>query len=419
MNSQPIHVLYGGADRYHLGTIKRMGELARLAFKHYLPDDESLIRLLGSEVAEKVDVSGLHARVGLRLELEPVQDFRIDFEDGYGIRSDDEEDKDSIRAATELAEALSWADEYLSPRIGIRVKSFNNRSIERAKRTLKLFIATLVEASGGELPKGFVVTIPKVENVNQVVQCVSFLESLESELSLASDSLLLELMIETPSSIYTVNGDIAPPMLVASAAGRVRGVHFGAYDYASSLGIVAQAQSLHHPVCQHARSVMQVSLATLDVELSDGATNIMPIAPNKDDALTSEQKQENIKVVHDAWRKSLDDITTSLHNGYWQGWDLHPAQIPIRFIAVYSFIYAGLTQTSDRLKGFLSSAAQATRLGDLFDDAATGQGLLNTFLRAVDCGALDEKEVASLCGVDIDLLKTRSFDLIVQGVKGV
>ena len=62
-------------------------------------------------------------------------------------------------------------------------------------------------------------------------------------------------------------------------------------------------------------------------------------------------------------------------------WDLHPAQLPSRYAAVYAFYLSALDAATRRLRAFIDKAAQATLVGDVFDDAATGQGLLNFFVR--------------------------------------
>ena len=101
-------------------------------------------------------------------------------------------------------------------------------------------------------------------------------------------------------------------------------------------------------------------------------------------------------MVHRAWKLHYNHIQHSLTNAFYQGWDLHPAQLPTRYAAVYSFFLDGLEAASERLKNFVEKAAKATLVGDVFDDAATGQGLLNYFLRAVNCGALTEEEAVDL-----------------------
>jgi hypothetical protein len=149
------------------------------------------------------------------------------------------------------------------------------------------------------------------------------------------------------------------------------------------------------------------------VQLSDGATNIMPVAPHKG-TLSDAQKAENRAAVFAAWKLHADDIRHSLVNGFYQGWDLHPAQLPTRYGSVYAFFLEGLAPASERLKNFVEKAAQATLVGDVFDDAATGQGLLNFFLRGIACGAVTESE-ALATGLSLEEIRTRSFVKILDG----
>jgi hypothetical protein len=114
-------------------------------------------------------------------------------------------------------------------------------------------------------------------------------------------------------------------------------------------------------------------------------------------------------------RLHYDHIRHSLTHAYYQGWDLHPAQFPTRYAAVYAFFLEGLDQAGERLSNFVESAAKATLVGEVFDDAATGQGLLNFFLRAINCGAIDETEATSRTGLTLDEIQTRSFLAILEG----
>jgi len=96
----------------------------------------------------------------------------------------------------------------------------------------------------------------------------------------------------------------------------------------------------------------------------------------------------------------------SLVGGFYQGWDLHPAQLPTRYAAVYAFFLESLDAASERLRNFVEKAAKATLVGDVFDDAATGQGLLNYFLRAINCGAITKEEALGLSGLTLAELQT-------------
>ena len=224
-------------------------------------------------------------------------------------------------------------------------------------------------------------------------------------------------MIETPQSILDSNGNSALPALVKASNGRCIGAHFGVYDYTASTNITAEYQSITHPNCDFARHMMQVALGGTGIRLSDGATNIMPVGPHRPgdgNPLTETQIEENKRVVHHAWRLNFNNVIHSLKHGYYQGWDLHPSQLPLRYAAVYSFFLDGLASTSLRLKSFMGKAAQATLIGDVFDDAATGQALLNYFLQGISCGAILEKD-AEKTGLTLDEIRTRSFKKILQG----
>ena len=226
-------------------------------------------------------------------------------------------------------------------------------------------------------------------------------------------------MIETPQSILGPDGTSALRRLVAAGKGRVVGAHFGTYDYTALCGITASWQHMRHPACDFAKHMMQVALAQSGVRLSDGATNIMPVAPHRASAgasLTAEQKRENVASVHRAWKVHFDDAMHSLVHGYYQGWDLHPAQLPTRYAAVYAFFLAALPAATARLRNFVDKAAQATLVGDVFDDAATGQGLLNFFLRGLSSGALTQDE-ARATGLSVEELQGRSFLRILAGRK--
>ncbi|MGY8787219.1 MAG: DUF6986 family protein, partial [Fidelibacterota bacterium] len=287
----------------------------------------------------------------------------------------------------------------------------------RSIRTLDLFITTLLENTTGQLPENFVITLPKVTIPEQVTALVHLFEALESKTSLSSGSLKMELMIETPQSILDSHGNSTLRTLVTAAHGRCVGAHFGVYDYTASTNITAEYQSITHPNCDFARHMMQVALGGTGIRLSDGATNIMPVGPHRpteDKPLTKSQMAENKAVVYHAWRLNFNDILHSLKNGYYQGWDLHPSQFPLRYAAVYSFFLEGLGTTSMRLKTFMGKAGQATLVGDVFDDAATGQALLNYFLRGISCGAITEQE-AEATGLTLEEIRTRSFKKILQG----
>jgi len=440
---QPVHSVYGGAQLYKAETTGRLGELAIRAFKKDAPDAFTFARALELQGFESLDTSaqelaGFHktyadnpdalrqscfgawlaltvyGRVEKKLEAEAVEDYRIDFEDGYGTRSDAEEDAEAARTATELARAMS--EKKVSPFIGIRIKTFTEELAQRAVRTLDIFVSTLIEATGGKLPENFVVTLPKVTIPQQVTALVRMFEALERRLGLDDRALKMELMVEVTQSLFDSSGRAHLPVLFNAAEGRCVAAHFGTYDYTASCSITAAYQTMDHGACDFARSMMINAYGGTGIFLSDGATNVMPVGPHKaskETPLTTDEQSENRAVVHQAWRLAYGHTRHSLENGIYQGWDLHPGQLPIRYAACYSFFLEGFNAAAERLSNFVSKAAQATLVGDVFDDAATGQGLLNYFLRALNCGAVSLEELA-VTGLTQEEIQMRSFGRILD-----
>ena len=409
---QPVHTVYGGAHLFRADSARKLGAAALAALNEYAPDTDALVRAFG--LPNEVNPFIVRERVVGKLKREPIEDFRIDFEDGYGNRVDAEEDGHARSAAEEVAAGLVAGS--LPAFIGIRIKPLSKELHRRSLATLEIFITTLVHATRGTLPPNFVVTVPKLMAAGQLAAVAQACTVLERRLKLKRGSLKLELMVETPQSILAADGTSALRALVAAGAGRVTGAHFGTYDYTALCGITAAWQHMRHPACDFAKHMMQVALAQSGVRLSDGATTIMPVAMYRAEPpgrLTDPQRRANAEAVHRAWKIHFDDVQHSLVNGYYQGWDLHPAQLPSRYVAVYSFFLAALPAATTRLRNFVDKAAQATLVGDVFDDAATGQGLLNFFVRGLSSGALTLEE-AKETGMTVAELQGRSFLKILE-----
>ncbi len=400
---QAVHTVYGGAHLFSSDTPKKLGELALRALETYAPDAATFGEAIGirGDLAPKV-----LERVREKLRREPVEDFRIDFEDGYGNRADDEEDGHAAAAAQQVAAGQIAGT--LPPNLGIRIKPLTRDLAARSLRTLDVFLTELCGATSGRLPDNFVVTLPKIQSITDVETIVEVFELLEDKLDLESAALRLEIMVETTQSIFDPKGRSMLPLLQRAAEGRLVAAHFGTYDYTANCDITAAHQRMRHPACDFAKHMMKVAFAGTGVQLSDGATNIMPVAPHRGKDLTEDQKKDNRAAVFSAWRLHADDVRHSLVNGFYQGWDLHPAQLVPRYGAVYAFFLDGLAAASERLRNFVDKAAQATLVGDIFDDAATGQGLLNYFLRGIACGAVTEHE-ALATGLSVEEIRGKSF----------
>jgi len=436
---QPVHTVYGGADLFTAETAAKMGQAAMKTmlnnagnfvefakaielFGHQnLPSKqekiEKLIKKLDkmSENDRKKEEAWLaystYNKVINKLKTEALEDFRIDFEDGFGNRSWEEEDATAEQAAKEVAKGM--AADSLPPFIGIRIKPFTEDLKERGTRTLDIFLSTLSEETGGKLPDNFVVMLPKVTIPEQVSALVKIFETIETNSKIKKGSLKMEMMVETTQSV--INKDGKNPLLsyVNASKGRMIATAFGTYDYTAACNITAKYQDMGHAVCDFAHHFMKVSLGATGIWLSDGATNVMPIGPHRGNKLTDQQIIENKAVVHRSWKKAYDHTRYSLWKGLYQGWDLNPAQFPMRYAAVYSFFLESYDDAAKRLKAFVEKAARATLTDDVFDDAATGQGLLNYFLRAMNCGAISIEDVLAT-GLTMEEIRMRSFLKILE-----
>ncbi|WP_419941483.1 DUF6986 family protein [Candidatus Palauibacter sp.] len=407
---QPVHTVAGGAHLFRRDTAAKLGRIARGYLDRYAGGPAALADALGGAWSPGL-AEVVHQRLRGKLEREPVESFLIDFEDGFGTRADEDEDAAAVAAAEETAAGVVAGS--LPPALGIRLKPLSDITGGRALRTLDLFLTALV-ASDGSLPEGFSVLLPKIVRPEQVEVLARTLDRLEQGLGLARDAVAIDLMIETPQSLIGPDGRIVASDLVDAAGGRCRTVHLGAYDLTGSASVAAEEQTLDHPLLETARQILKLSLAQTDVQLSDGATNVLPVEPHRGrTALSAFERDENRSVVRHAWRQHYFDVRRSLSQGYYQSWDLHPAQLVSRYAAVFSFFLEGLDAAAWRLERFVAGAGQAILTGSVFDDEASGQGLLNFFLRGLASGALTPEEAAR-SGLSSKELETRSFREILE-----
>ncbi|TCC40209.1 aldolase [Kribbella speibonae] len=350
---QPVHTVYVPADRYDVRTVADWGAQARAALDEYAGSAADLAKILNVEVADDV-----YDRVRAKLEREPIEDLRVDFEDGYGNRPDDEED------AAAIAVAQAFAAGVPTPYQGLRIKSLEAPTRHRAVRTLDLFLEHL-----GAIGDGFVITLPKVTSVEQVEAMVFVLETLERKHG--KPPLKFEIQVETPQAILGADGSALIARMIKAGGTRVTGLHYGTYDYSASLGVAAAYQSMEHPVADHAKDVMQLAAAGTGVFVSDGSTNVLPVGD----------------AVHDAWRLHFRLVRRSLARGIYQGWDMHPAQLPTRFAATYLFYREGFDQAAQRLRAYLGDGESG-----YLDEPATAAALAGFVLRGIECGAIETSE---------------------------
>jgi hypothetical protein len=388
---QPVHTFIGSADTFTSDAAQRVGRQGIDLLNNFAPTATAFAKILGLPAGIPGLAELVRTRVVNKLQREPIEDYRLDFEDGYGTRPDAEEDGHAASAAREVAAGMTAGT--LPPFIGIRIKPMSKELHARSLRTLDIFVTTLVKTAK-RLPPHFAVTATKVMTPAQVSAVAQKCSALEKKLKLPRHAIQLELMIETPQAILTPDGRVALPALVKAGKGRVRGAHFGVYDYTALCGITAAWQHPRHLACDVAREMMRVSLAQTGVMIADGSSNILPIPPH----------------VQTAWRQHFEDVTSSLVNGYYQGWDLHPGHLPTRYAAVYAFYLSARPAATARLSNFFTKAARA---GAAFDDAATGQALVNFFNRALSSGAITMAE-AMQTGLDESEFGGPSFRQILS-----
>ena len=351
---QPVHTCYVPADAVVPAIAAQWGLAALAALdEHGLPD-------LGLDPALVEEVL---PRVRAKLAAEPVEDLRVDAEDGYR-GGPDREDDDVIAAARALATGAP-------PSVGIRAKSLEGPTRRRGVRTLDLFLGTLDAGRA-------TVTLPKVTDVEQVRAFLPVLDALEDAHGVPLD---LELQVETPQAVLGPDGTATLARMVHAAGPRLTGLHYGTYDYSAALGIAAAHQSSDHPAADFAKQVVQVAVAGTGARAVDGSTNVLPVGDREQ--------------VHAAWRLHAGLVRRALERGFYQGWDLHPAQLPSRFIATYSFFREGLATARSRLEAYVHGGTSG-----YLDEPATAAALAGFVLRGVECGAVDEAEA----GLDRDRL---------------
>ena len=372
---QPVHTAYVPADRFHPGLAAEWGEAALTA-----ADAAGGLEELANRVGLSDDVAAeIAPRVREKLEREPIEDLRLDFEDGYGDRSDAVEDADAVRAAAQVAEAVVTG--AAPPFIGIRFKSLEASTRARGLRTLDLFLGVLVDA--GAVPSGLALTLPKVSTAGQVAAMAEVAGVLERSHGLPEGRLRFEVQVELPQLVLDVDGRSPLAQLPRAGGGRITSLHFGTYDYTAALGISAQDQSLEHPAADRAKELMQLAVAGTGIRLSDGSTNVLPVGDR----------------AAEAWMLHARLVRRALGRGFFQGWDLHPHQLPTRYLATYAYYREGSARALDRLRGYLERTP-----GAVVDEPATARALAWFLLRGLRCGALEADEVATGAGAPADAL---------------
>ena len=368
---QPVHTVYIPGNRYTATTPADWGTTALAAAKDAGGLD-AVAGLVGASNGTDCAPETLAALVEQKLSTEPIEDLRIDFEDGYGTFDDATEDADVARAIAELRTALDAGTS--TPFVGTRFKCFEAGTRKRGLRTLDMFVSGLVESGG--LPDGLTLTLPKVTSVDQVEAMVTVANALETANGLPPGRIRFEVQVETPQAILGADGRAPVALFIHAGQGRVSSLHYGTYDYSASLGIAAAFQSMEHPAADHAKNVMQLAVAGTGVHLSDGSTNILPVGD-----------PDNVAM---AWKLHARLVRRHLERGIYQGWDMHPAQLVTRYLATYAFYRSAFAPAAARLRNYVHQLDSA-----VMDEPATARALAGVIHRGSVCGALTADEIES------------------------
>jgi hypothetical protein len=377
---QPVQVLYVPADRITDDLPTSYGTEARRLLDTHAVDAETFATTIGIARDRAVDV---RERVAAKLGSEPIEDLRVDLEDGYLGRSDDEEARDAVAAATAVAE---WVRAGVAPPyVGLRVKAFTDGLALRSITSLDRFVGTLLHHLGS-LPDGFVITFPKIVAVEHVAAFVSVLDALEHSYGLPAGRLRFEVQIETTASVLGPDGRVVLRDLRAAGEGRICGAHLGVYDYTAGLGLPPGEQRPQHPACDLVRHLMQVTFAGTEIRLSDGSTNVVPREDTQDE-------------LHRVWSTHAQVVRHALADGYVQGWDLHVSHLVSRYATVFAHLLDGIDDVIDRLSRWHASnagnvdGADGAQGAAVLDEPATVRRLEDHLVRALRSGAVDAESL--------------------------
>ncbi|KRE29891.1 aldolase [Mycobacterium sp. Soil538] len=382
---QPIHTVYIPGNRYSATMPAEWGSTA-LAAAHDAGGLDAVAALVDASSGTDCEPDTLAALVENKLTTEPIEDLRIDFEDGYGTFDDATEDADVARALAALRNALDAGTS--TPFVGTRFKCLEAGTRARGLRTLDMFISGLVDTGG--LPDGLTITLPKVTSVDQVEAMVVVAGALEAANGLPVGRIRFEVQVETPQAILDTDGRAPVAQFIRAGQGRVSSLHYGTYDYSASLGIAAAHQSMEHPAADHAKNVMQLAVAGTVVHMSDGSTNVLPVGD-----------PENVAT---AWKLHARLVRRHLERGIYQGWDMHPAQLVTRYLATYAFYRGAFASAAARLRNYVHQLDST-----VMDEPATARALANVIHRGSVCGALTVDEIET--AIDLPVSTARDIAL--------
>ncbi|WP_144588374.1 DUF6986 family protein [Brevibacterium casei] len=395
---QPIHTVYVPGHQADptvprqwgeqaLAAVEDNGGMVQLAERVIVAARREADETLGltppslHQVAREAEL--LAEAVTRKLTTEPIEDLRYDFEDGFGDQGDEAEDA-AVREAARAVVA-GMAEDTAPAFVGIRFKCLEAATRARGLRTLDLFVSGVIAAHGC-LPEGLVLTLPKVSTADQVTAMVAALRDLEEEHGLDDGALTFEVQVETPQLILGADGTVPVARVLDAGAGRITSLHYGTYDYSASMGVAAAYQSMEHPVADFAKNQMMVAVAGTGVHLSDGSTNILPVGEPA--------------AIEQAWSLHARLVRRHLRRGIYQGWDMHPHQLPTRFLSTFRFYREGLELAAQRLRSYVGQEDSA-----VLDEPATAKALARYLSRGLSCGAHTPEDIAERTDMSAEVLE--------------
>lgn len=408
---QPIHTCYVPADQLAADTPTRWASIAleTLASAYEMTANEALEVLATDLGIRTTDIPAVAELTAQKLQHQPIEDLRIDFEDGFTQRGvaeperDEHEDALALVGARFLAQWFRGGATDVPAFAGIRFKSFDPAVRARGLRTLVIVLDEL--HSQGVLsqlydptsknfnPRALRLTFPKVQHRTQVETLVEILSQLEKDYGLDSTGgkIHLEVQVETPQAVVGPAGESEAARIISAAEGRCLALHYGTYDYSASMGVDAAHQSMEHPVADHAKDMLQVATGAAGVELSDGSTNCIPVGDRES--------------IMDGWQLHYRLVTRHLRRGIRQGWDLHPNQIVTRHMATIAYFRENWEVTAHRLNAYLTGDTS-----HWMDEPATAKAMAGYLRRAHSCGAITDDELAVAGVSDNKLVNLKNLE---------
>ncbi len=358
LHSAPVnHTFYGGAQLFQVNTLEKCAQKSLAFFRQVFPSVLELSQFLAEDDFTSEQMKLIFSRLEKKLNTSAIEDFRIDFEDGLGLRSGAEEDFFAQKAG----EIVCDVRQNFSGRIGLRLKSPERATLQRCKRTFKIFFDAFFKQGNNLKPDGFfIVTLPKVKNSKSIQHFVNFVRQYCRKKKISSAFFKYEIMVETAEIARSIHR-IAPLSKITDYLGtRLLGLHIGIYDYLSELGVPPSAQGQNHFFIQQLEYFLVSNFSHL--EISDGVNQSIPNSGNL---------MEAMKILKCQYRLNLEKMDRGIN----RGWDIHPFQLVARYLALICFFEKNTANMQQRYENFTNSNQKAQKLGVIFDDAASMRGV--------------------------------------------